>query len=101
MLQWRRTSVTTCEVGVSDWFQVEVGLHQGSALSTFFVAIMMDCLIDKVRMKTLWSMMYADDIVICSEIMGAGGGNPGEVETVCSTEKRNKSQSQCVCVNGS
>ena len=41
-----------------------MGLHQGSALSPFLFAIVMDRLTDEV---CPWTMMFADDIVICSE----------------------------------
>ena len=63
------SSVTAvkCAVGVTDGFKVEVGLHQGSAMSPFLFAMMMDRLTDEVRQESLWAMMFADDIVICSE----------------------------------
>ncbi|KAK3517096.1 hypothetical protein QTP86_005289, partial [Hemibagrus guttatus] len=46
---------------------VEVGLHQGPALSPSLFAIMMDQLSEEVRQESPWTMMFADDIVICSE----------------------------------
>ena len=54
-----------CAVGVTEGFKVEVGLHQGSALSPFLFAILMDRLTDEVRKELPWTMMFADDIVIC------------------------------------
>ncbi|KAK3515291.1 hypothetical protein QTP70_013489 [Hemibagrus guttatus] len=48
-------------------FKVEVGLHQGSALSPYLFAIVMDQLSEEVRQESPWTMMFADDIVICSE----------------------------------
>ena len=56
-----------CAVGVTEEFKVEVGLNQGSALSPFFFAIMMDRLTYKLRRQSPWTMMSADDTVICSE----------------------------------
>ena len=56
-----------CAVGVTEEFKVEVGLHQGSALSPFLFAMVMDRLTDEVRQESPWTMMFADDIVICSE----------------------------------
>ncbi|KAI5616025.1 hypothetical protein C0J50_8520 [Silurus asotus] len=56
-----------CAVGTTDWFKVEVGLHQGSALSSFLFAVVMDRLTDEVRQESPWTMMYADDIVICGK----------------------------------
>ena len=35
-------TVLRCAVGVTDKFKVEVGLHQGSALSTFLFAMVTD-----------------------------------------------------------
>ena len=46
---------------------MRVGLHQGSALNPFLFAMVMDRLTDEVRQKSPWNMMFADDIVICSE----------------------------------
>ncbi|KAK3566592.1 hypothetical protein QTP86_001095, partial [Hemibagrus guttatus] len=60
-------------------FNVEVGLHQGSALSPFLFAIVMDQLSEEVRQESPWTMMFA------------GGGKPGEVE-VCAGEKRNETE---------
>ncbi|KAK3531663.1 hypothetical protein QTP70_025893 [Hemibagrus guttatus] len=54
-------------VGQTEEFKVEVGLHQGSALSPFLFAIVMDQLSEEVRQESPWTMMFADDIVICSE----------------------------------
>ncbi|KAI5628469.1 receptor tyrosine-protein kinase erbB-3 precursor [Silurus asotus] len=54
-----------CAVGTTDWFRVKVGLHQGSALSPFLFAVVMDRLTDEVRQESPWIMMFADDIVIC------------------------------------
>lgn len=51
-----------CAVGMMDWFKVEVGLHQGSALSLFLFAVVMDRLTDQT-----WTMMFMDDTVVCSE----------------------------------
>ncbi|KAK2917518.1 hypothetical protein Q8A73_004265 [Channa argus] len=60
-------TVVRCAVGVTEEFKVEVGLHQGSALSPFLFALVMDRLTDEVRQESPWTMMFADDIVICSE----------------------------------
>lgn len=55
-------------------FKVGVGLHQGSALSSFLFTRVMDRLKDEDRQESPWTMMFADEIVICSEKVGAGGG---------------------------
>ncbi|KAK3544420.1 hypothetical protein QTP86_011158 [Hemibagrus guttatus] len=63
----RSRTVMRCAVGQTEEFKVEVGLHQGSALSPFLFAIVMDQLSEEVRQESPWTMMFADDIVICSE----------------------------------
>ncbi|KAK3550288.1 hypothetical protein QTP86_023820, partial [Hemibagrus guttatus] len=63
----RSRTVVRCAVGQREEFKVEVGLHQGSALSPFLFGIVMDQLSEEVRQESPWTMMFADDIVICSE----------------------------------
>ncbi|KAK3528644.1 hypothetical protein QTP70_006345 [Hemibagrus guttatus] len=63
----RSRTVVRCAVGQTEEFKVEVGLHQGLALSPFLFAIVMDQLSEEVRQESPWTMMFADDIVICSE----------------------------------
>ncbi|KAK3516882.1 hypothetical protein QTP70_028199, partial [Hemibagrus guttatus] len=63
----RSRAVVRCAVGQTEKFKVEVGLHQGSALSPFLFAIVMDQLSEEVRQESPWTMMFADDIMICSE----------------------------------
>ena len=61
------TTAVRCAVGVTEGFEVKVGLHQGSALSPCLFAMMMDRMTDDIREEAPWTMMFADDIVICSE----------------------------------
>ncbi|KAK3570643.1 hypothetical protein QTP86_024559 [Hemibagrus guttatus] len=63
----RSRTVVRCAVGQTEEFKVEVGLHQGLALSPFLFAMVMDQLSEKVRQESPWTMMFADDMVICSE----------------------------------
>lgn len=44
-----------------------MALHQGSALSPFLFAVVIDRLTDEVRQESLWTTLFADDSVICSE----------------------------------
>ncbi|KAK3565083.1 hypothetical protein QTP86_033141 [Hemibagrus guttatus] len=67
MYERSRTDVVWCAVGQTEEFNVEVGLHQGSALSLFLFAMVMDQLSEEVRQESPCTMMFADDIVICSE----------------------------------
>ncbi|KAK3510278.1 hypothetical protein QTP70_032702, partial [Hemibagrus guttatus] len=63
----RSRTVVRCAVGQTEEFKVEVGLHQGSALSPFLFVMVMDQLSEEVKQESPWTMMFADDIVICSE----------------------------------
>ena len=56
-----------CAVGVTEGFEVKAGLHQGSALNPCLFALVMDRMTDDIREEAPWTMMFADDIVICSE----------------------------------
>ena len=60
-------TVVRCAVGTIESFKVKVGLHQGSALSPFLFAVIMDRLTNEVRREPPWTMLFADDIVICEE----------------------------------
>ena len=59
----------------------------------------MDTITDEVRHESPWTMMFADDTVMCSGSMEQVGEKPGEVE-VCIGKKRNESaavrQNMCV-----
>ena len=60
-------TVVRCAVGTTESFKVKVGLHQGSALSPFLFAVIMDRLKDEVRREPPWTMLFVDDIVICKK----------------------------------
>ena len=61
-----RTKVRTV-AGESSKFNVEVGLHQGSALSSYLFLILMDVLTEMVRKEAPESMLFADVIVLCGD----------------------------------
>ncbi|MCJ8730045.1 hypothetical protein PDJAM_G00112890 [Pangasius djambal] len=63
----RSRTVVRCAVGQTEEFKVEVGLHQGSTLSPFLFAMVKDQLSEEVRQESPCTVMFADDIVICSE----------------------------------
>ena len=66
MYQRSYTQVRTA-VGTTERFEVTVGVHQGSAFSPFLFAMVMDCLTEDVRSEAPWTMVFADDVVICAE----------------------------------
>ena len=65
---WQYNSAAVrCAVGVAEGFEVKVELHQGLALSPCLFAMVMDRMMDDIREEYPWTMMFANDIVICSE----------------------------------
>ena len=66
MYRGTKTRVKTrCER--TEYFEVKVGLHQGSALSPLLFIIIMDVLSEEARTKPPWAMLFADDLVLVSE----------------------------------
>ena len=57
--------VVRCAVGTTESFKVKVGLHQGSALHPFLFAVIINRLMEDVGREPPWTMLSADDIVIC------------------------------------
>ena len=51
--------------GCTDYFRIDVGLHQGSALSSLLFIIIMDVLASELGSKPPESMLFADDLVLC------------------------------------
>lgn len=52
---------------MTDGFRVVVGIHQGSALSPFLFPMVMDILTDEVRQESFWTVIIADNSVICTK----------------------------------
>ncbi|XP_063586486.1 uncharacterized protein LOC134763884 [Penaeus indicus] len=61
-----RKTCVRCAVGDTEEFEVTVGLHQGSALSSFLFAVITDCLTAPVQREAPWDMLFADDVVVCA-----------------------------------
>ncbi|KAL6546097.1 hypothetical protein OROGR_009971 [Orobanche gracilis] len=66
MYEGASTSVCT-NVGRTEEFPITIGVHQGSALSPFLFAIVMDELTRGIQNDVPWCMMFADDIVLIDE----------------------------------
>ena len=64
MYEGARTRVKS-SVGITDVIPVGVGLHQGSSLSPYLFAMIMDVLARRIKDLSPWCMLYADDIVLC------------------------------------
>ena len=84
-------TVVRCAVGTTESFKVKVGLHQGSALSSFLFAVIMDRLTDEVRREPPRTILFADDIVICEETKKRSGVEI-RILDVCIGKKRDKSK---------
>ena len=63
MYKATKTRVKT-RCGLTQYFNIEVGLHQGCPL--LFI-IIMDVLASSIQRDLLWAMLFADDLVICEE----------------------------------
>ena len=61
------TTQVKCAAGTSKTFNIKVGVHQGSALSPFLFNLVMDYLTKNLMSRTLWVVLYADDIALISE----------------------------------
>lgn len=53
--------------GLSREFAVEVGVHQGSALSPWLFNIVMDFVTKKIQHGLPWNLLYADDVALVAE----------------------------------
>ena len=60
------TSVRACDGETSD-FPINIGLHQGSALSPYIFALVMDEVTKDIQGEIPWCMLFADDVVLIDE----------------------------------
>ena len=65
MYRASKTKVVT-QKGETEYFAIDVGVHQGSALSHFLFIIIMDVLTENIERDPPWAMMFADDLVLCA-----------------------------------
>ena len=66
MYRGTKTRVKTI-CGRTEYFEVKLGLHQGSALNPLLFIIIMDVLAEEARTIPPWAMLFADDLVLVSE----------------------------------
>ena len=64
MYKHARTRIRSYDGSVSEWFGVNVGVHQGSVLSPLLFIIVMKAVTHNVREGLPWEMLYADDLVL-------------------------------------
>jgi hypothetical protein len=60
------TSVRTSVRDTND-FPINIGLHQGSALSPYLFALVMDEVIRDIQGGIPWCMLFTDDVVLVNE----------------------------------
>ena len=65
-----QTQVTKREVN-TEYFNVKVGLRQGSAFSPLLFIIIMDVLASEIDTEPHWAMLFADDLVLCETFKAA------------------------------
>nr|GEW20712.1 hypothetical protein [Tanacetum cinerariifolium] len=66
MYDGARTRVRT-PIGNTEFFLVEVGLHQGSAISPYLFALILNDLSRGIQEDISWCLIFADDIALVSE----------------------------------
>jgi hypothetical protein len=60
------TSVRTSDADTND-FPINIGLHQGSALSPYLFALVMDEVTRDIQGGIPWCMLFTDDVVLMDE----------------------------------
>jgi Reverse transcriptase (RNA-dependent DNA polymerase) len=66
MYNGAQTSVRTGD-GLGEWFEVLVGLRQGSALSPLLFIIVMDIVSKEIKEGLPWELLNADDLVLMAQ----------------------------------
>ncbi|KAE8663451.1 hypothetical protein F3Y22_tig00112968pilonHSYRG00020 [Hibiscus syriacus] len=67
VIEARYTTHVRTTVGDTEAFPVEIELHQGSALSPYIFALIMDDIYCAIPDSVPWCMLFADDIVLIAE----------------------------------
>jgi hypothetical protein len=60
------TFVRICDGDTND-FPIKIGLHQGSALSPYLFALVMDEVTRDIQCDIPWCMLFADDVVLVDD----------------------------------
>jgi len=69
MYEGARTSVRSA-AGDTEYFPVDIGLHQGSTWSPFLFMVIMDELTREIQDEVPWCMLFDEDIVLIDETRG-------------------------------
>jgi hypothetical protein len=60
------TSVRTSDEDNND-FPINIGLHQGSTLSPYLFALVMDEVTKNIQCGIPWCMLFTDDVILVDE----------------------------------
>ena len=71
--------IKTTREGNTEYFNVKVGLHQGSAISPLFFIIIMDVLASEIDTEPPWAMLFADGQVLCETYKAAVEEGTGDM----------------------
>jgi len=66
MYEGVKTSVRTL-ASDTEYFPIDIGLHQGLTLNQFLFTIVMDELTREIEDEVPWCILFADDIVLIDE----------------------------------
>ena len=56
-----------CTAGMTDEFEVKIGVHQGSVLSPLLFILVIFFLTKDNLVNNVWALLFADDVVLGSE----------------------------------
>jgi len=73
MYEGGKTSVRS-PIGDTEYFPIDIRLHQGSALSPFLFTIIIDEPTREIQDEVPWCILFADDIVLIDETRGGLNG---------------------------
>ncbi|KAI0522554.1 hypothetical protein KFK09_004934 [Dendrobium nobile] len=88
------TGAITCvqtQGGLTKYFSISIGLHQGSAISPYLFALVMDVLTRHLQEDVPWCLLFADDILLIDKTIEGVEGEKRKEKTVAL--KANKSNS--------
>ena len=80
------TFVRTCDGNTTD-FPINIGLHQGSALSPYLFSLVMDEVTRDIQGEIPWCMLFADDVVLVDESRAGVNRKLRAVETHVRVER--------------
>uniref|UniRef100_W5NIS9 ribonuclease H n=1 Tax=Lepisosteus oculatus TaxID=7918 RepID=W5NIS9_LEPOC len=68
LLYQKATSSVRCTAGTSDTFPINVGVHQGAALSPLLFILCIDTVTKDIQTRHPWTLLYANDVMIANSL---------------------------------